>query len=183
MTLPNNVLRSENFFFVSVLIAIITLAVVDIVSDLKAGTTFSHVAMETTVALLAFGGVAYIVVTAWGLKRKVASEVLRREAAIAAAEGWKRESKKYIAGLATAIDQQLSAWSLTPAEKEVAFLLLKGLSIKEIAAICQKSDRTVRVQSAAIYEKSGLAGRSELAAFFLEDLLSARQGPGTEQAT
>ena len=32
-------------------------------------------------------------------------------------------------------------------------------------------EKTVRAQSASIYAKAGLAGRSELSAFFLEDLL------------
>ena len=35
-------------------------------------------------------------------------------------------------------------------------------------------EKTVRAQSASIYAKAGLAGRSELAAFFLEDLLVPR---------
>jgi hypothetical protein len=33
------------------------------------------------------------------------------------------------------------------------------------------SEKTARVQSSAVYAKSGLSGRSELSAFFLEDLL------------
>nr|HMN69592.1 helix-turn-helix transcriptional regulator [Bdellovibrionales bacterium] len=67
--------------------------------------------------------------------------------------------------------RQLTSWKLTISEKEVAFLLLKGLSLKEIAEIRKTSEKTARAQSTAIYEKSGLSGRSELAAFFLEDLL------------
>ncbi|HOZ25356.1 MAG TPA: hypothetical protein PLI83_11310, partial [Thermomonas sp.] len=39
------------------------------------------------------------------------------------------------------------------------------------------SEKTARVQSSAIYAKSGLAGRSELSAFFLEDLLPPRVTP------
>ena len=70
-----------------------------------------------------------------------------------------------------AIDEQLDKWGLTSAEKEVAFLLLKGLSSKEIAHIRNTAEKTARVQSMAIYSKSGLANRSELSAFFLEDLL------------
>ena len=61
--------------------------------------------------------------------------------------------------------------SLTIAEKEVTFLLLKGLGFKEIATVRNTSERTARAQSIAIYAKAGLSGRSELAAFFLEDLL------------
>jgi DNA-binding CsgD family transcriptional regulator len=86
-------------------------------------------------------------------------------------EAWRTEARKYIEGLSTAIDQQLGKWKLSAAEKEVAFLLLKGLSLKEIAEIRQTTEKTARVQSMAIYSKSGLAGRSELSAFFLEDLL------------
>ena len=74
-------------------------------------------------------------------------------------------------GLARSIDRQLDQWQLSVAEKEVAFLLLKGLSLKDIAALRGTAEKTVRAQSAAVYAKSGLAGRTELSAFFLEDLL------------
>jgi DNA-binding NarL/FixJ family response regulator len=60
---------------------------------------------------------------------------------------------------------------LTQAETEVGFLLLKGFSLKEIADIRQTKIKTVQQQSQSIYQKTGLASRSELAAFFLEDLL------------
>lgn len=87
------------------------------------------------------------------------------------AEIWKHESRKYLDGLSKAIDQQLTKRKLTAAEKEVAFLLLKGMSLKEIADIRNTAEKTARVPSIAIYSKAGLAGRSELSAFFLEDLL------------
>ena len=38
-------------------------------------------------------------------------------------------------------------------------------------ALLGKSDRTVRQQAVEVYRKSGLSGRAELSAFFLEDLL------------
>jgi len=62
-------------------------------------------------------------------------------------------------------------WGLTPAEREVALLLLKGQSHKQIAYTTGRSERTVRQHAVAVYQKSGLSGRAELAAFFLEDLL------------
>ena len=36
------------------------------------------------------------------------------------------------------------------------------------------TERTVRDQAGAIYRKSGLAGRAELSAYFLEDLLPSQ---------
>jgi DNA-binding CsgD family transcriptional regulator len=68
---------------------------------------------------------------------------------------------------------------LSPAEKEVALLLLKGLSHKELAKVRSITEATARQQARAIYKKAGLSGRSDLAAFFLEDLLV----PGSEPAS
>ncbi|MCZ7679332.1 MAG: hypothetical protein M5U28_11460 [Sandaracinaceae bacterium] len=56
----------------------------------------------------------------------------------------------------------------------MCLLLLKGLSLKEIAAARDTGERTAREQARAVYRKSGLSGRAELAAFFLEDLLAPR---------
>lgn len=70
-----------------------------------------------------------------------------------------------------AIDRQFERWGLFAAEREVALLLLKGLSHKEVASARETSERTVRQQALAVYRKAGLSGRAELAAFFLEDLL------------
>ena len=50
-------------------------------------------------------------------------------------------------------------------------LLLKGLGHKEAASVLDRSERTVRQHAVSVYRKSGLSGRAELAAFFLEDLL------------
>ena len=60
---------------------------------------------------------------------------------------------------------------MTPAEREVGLLLLKGLSHKEVAAARSTGETTIRQQALGIYRKSGLRNRSELSAFFLEDLL------------
>lgn len=81
------------------------------------------------------------------------------------------------------MEQQFEAWNLTPAEKEIALFLLKGLSHKEIAVIRGISEATARQHARSVYRKSGLSGRRHLAAFFLEDialpLQSARPVHGT----
>lgn len=69
------------------------------------------------------------------------------------------------------IQEQLTTWEFTPSEKEIALLLLKGLSFEEIAGIRDAKEKTVRQQATAIYRKSGLNGRHEFAAWFFEDFL------------
>jgi DNA-binding CsgD family transcriptional regulator len=84
---------------------------------------------------------------------------------------WKLEAEAIQKGIADEIDHQMTAWSLTPTEKEVALLLLKGLSLKEISTIRKTAERTVRHHTLAIYQKAGVTGRAELSAFFLEEFL------------
>lgn len=87
---------------------------------------------------------------------------------------WRAEARSHLNGLGKAIDEQFSRWNLTEAEREVALLLLKGLSNKEIAAVRAASERTVREQARSI--KAGLTGRAALSAFFLEDMLAPIEG-------
>lgn len=84
---------------------------------------------------------------------------------------WRESAESALAGLGRAVDEQFAAWQLTPTERQVAMLLLKGHSHKQIAYETSRGERTVRQHAVSVYQKSGLAGRAELAAFFLEDLM------------
>ena len=159
----------------TVLLAAIALLVgADAVVDLADGGSSVHVTVEAVVAAAAAAGVVLL----WARYARTRSaldaarDTLERTRAEAVA--WRERNETTLRGLAEGIEQQLDTWRLTPAEKEVAFLLLKGLSFKEIAEVRSASERTVRQQALAVYAKSGLGGRAELAAFFLEDLLLPR---------
>lgn len=104
---------------------------------------------------------------------------LIRDITLARQEGaeWRSRVQELMRGLSGAIDLQFSRWDLTPAEKDVALLLLKGFSHKEIAKLRGRAERTVRQQALAIYRKSNLNGRATLAAYFLEDLLLPTTDP------
>ena len=91
---------------------------------------------------------------------------------------WRTESRELLNGLGEAIEIQFSRWNLTEAEREVALLLLKGLTHKEVSTVRAVSERTVREQARSIYSKAGLTGRAALSAFFLEDLLAPIEGLG-----
>lgn len=84
---------------------------------------------------------------------------------------WRDETRALLKGLGEAIDRQFLTWKLTEAERDVGLLILKGLSLKDIAAVRVTSERTIRAQARSIYAKAGLSGRAALSAFFLEDLL------------
>ena len=84
----------------------------------------------------------------------------------------KSKTARLAGELLSVIREQFSQWNLTPSESEVALLLIKGLSMKEIAEARNVKEKTVRSQATSIYAKSGYTGRHELAAHFIEDLMS-----------
>ena len=84
---------------------------------------------------------------------------------------WRDAARAHVAGLSQAIAAQFDSWGLTEAESGVAALMLKGLAHKEIASLRQCSEATVRQHATVVYRKSNLTSRTQLTAFFLEDLL------------
>jgi DNA-binding CsgD family transcriptional regulator len=171
---------------VGLILALFTGIAVVIGSDLGwdylEGVGAGHVALEGSVILMALAGAFWsarrLVVLARSLRAE--AEALRGEAdelrtRLAAeseeAARWRSEAKDLIAGLSSAIDRQFERWALSPAEREIGLLLLKGLSHHEVAEIRGVSERTVRQQARSLYKKAGLSGRADLAAYFLEDLL------------
>lgn len=86
-------------------------------------------------------------------------------------DAWRKSAESALTSFSSAVDQRLTDWGLTATEREVALLLLKGLGHKQIAASTGRSERTVRQHAVSVYEKSGLGGRAELAAFFLGGLI------------
>jgi DNA-binding CsgD family transcriptional regulator len=73
--------------------------------------------------------------------------------------------------LSRIIEDQFEEWSLTPAERDVGLLALKGLDLAEIAEMRGAAQGTVRAQLTRIYAKAGVSGRHQFAAWFVEDLL------------
>ena len=70
------------------------------------------------------------------------------------------------------MEERFADWGLTPAERDVAFFALKGLSLDEIAGVRQTSAGTVKAQTNAIYRKAGVNGRAQLLSLFIDDLLN-----------
>lgn len=157
------------------------LAALDLAADLGEGTTLGHALAEGLIVLI--GGLgAGLLFRRLAVLRRSEREAREEVAGLRAelhesradAERWQSEARDLLAGLGQLIDRQLERWGLTPAEKGVALLLLKGLSHKEVASARGVSEATARQQATAVYRKAGLSGRHDLAAFFLEDLLAPR---------
>lgn len=131
--------------------------VTDALEDLRVDPPGAHNILEAMVALALVAGV---LLSLRQLKHTL--ERMRDQArALDAARG----------DLARIIRTQFDLWRLTPAERDVGFLALKGLDVAEIAALRGAAQGTVRAQLTRIYAKAGVSGRAQFAAWFVEDLL------------
>ena len=162
--------RGLRIMLAGILLAAIVGGAVDLALDAPDSWWSVHVAYEVILIAASMMGF-YFLWRAWFRTRNVLTET-RHELAEQKAErdAWRVSAESALAGLGQAISERLRAWQLTPAESEVALLLLKGRSHKEIAYLTNRSERTVRQHAVAVYQKSRLKGRAELAAFFLDDV-------------
>lgn len=108
----------------------------------------------------ALGLIVGVAMTTWMLSRS-----LKRQAN--AEEHLKVASGAFM----DVMNQRFCDWRLTPAERDVAFFSIKGLSTAEIAVLRKTSEGTVKAQTNAIYRKSGVSGRPQLLSLFIDELI------------
>ncbi len=168
-------------------IAVVLLAVaiggaIDIAFDRPREGLSAHIALELALMLVSLAFSIHL----WRGWRAASRSLraARRTLAERDAErdAWRARASSAISGFAAAVDAQLTEWALTPAEREVALLLLEGLGHKQIAARTDRSERTVRQHAVSIYGKAGVSGRAELAAFFLSGLSASRERSSDESS-
>lgn len=163
--------RLNEIFFIVLLTVTAVMNISDFIGDYREQAAALHLLQEGFVVVASIGGIGYLL---WEVAiRRREMEQLKKQ--LQHANSRLSESNEKLKGVnqqyREVIDQQLTDWSLTPSERDVGMLLLKGLSFEEIASVRETKEKTVRQQATAIYRKSGLNGRHEFAAWFFEDFL------------
>ena len=151
--------------------AIVLLKLVDVLADMDMDLPVAHLAQEWTLLLLSLFGCVYLIGEfrrRTREQRQLAASLSLSKERLATLDAELREARHRHG---EAVLRQFASWQLTRSEQEVAMLLLKGLSLRDIAAVRDTREKTVRQQASSIYAKSGLEGRHALAAWFLEDVL------------
>jgi len=145
--------------------------IVDLASDLDSGVSKVHFYHELVVILISL--VALFIIIKSLIKIKKYNENLEHELAIAKQESQNADVqvRELRSELKNVVEKQFLKWELSKSESEVGLLLLKGLSLKEIAILRHTQEKTVRTQASAIYRKASLDGRHAFAAWFLEDII------------
>ena len=164
--------------YIKELIALLILAIIvagnlgDVIYDYREGASTAHLLMELSIAIVSSALIVGLTLGIWKqtrsnnhLKAELASLSDVNEQILPPALATARHE------LALVLKEQFEIWNLTQTEREVAMLLLKGLSFKEIASVRSTMEKTVRQQASSIYKKADVSGRHAFSAWFIEDLL------------
>lgn len=165
-------LYMKEFLAVLVLTVVVIGNLGDVIYDYQEGASTAHILMELGIAILSFALISSLTVGIWRQSRS--NTRLKAELESVSSNGDQRLPPALASArheLALVLKQQFETWSLTQTEREVAMLLLKGLSFKEIASVRDTMEKTVRQQASAIYKKADVSGRHSFSAWFIEDLL------------
>ena len=153
-----------------VLLATVVGGAVDLVLDAPDSLLSAHAVFEMLLIVAAMATFVLLWRGWWRTRRSLAETQQALEGQRAERDAWRASAESALTGFVRAIEAKFDAWQLTPVEREIALLLLKGHSHKQIAFDTGRSERTVRQHAVDVYQKSGLRGRAEFAAFFLEGL-------------
>jgi DNA-binding NarL/FixJ family response regulator len=156
-----------------VLFIIMVLNFFDVLTDISLGVPKWHILEESFIVLMS--GVAGVFLLL-DIRKRTKSAFLLKSQLSASADELDNITEEMSAArrqYSQVIHDQFELWQLTKSEQEVAMLLLKGLSFKEISAVRETKEKTVRQQASTIYNKSGVEGRHDFAAWFLEDFIAS----------
>lgn len=143
----------------------------DLIADYGQGSSLKHLIVESFMLCVSLTAFVFSFQKLMQMRSENRDLMIKVESLGAEKDKWKLEAGNLVKGLSIKIEEQFNYWNLSPAETEVGFLLLKGFALKEIAEIRGTKLKTVQQQAQSIYLKTKIANRSELSAFFLEDLL------------
>ena len=145
----------------------------DVIEDFREDGQFDnpHLLLELVAALALIAGVAFLIVELRGLLTRMS----HMQTGLDIAQGH----------LAEIIAEFFEEWHLTPAEQDVAMMILKGLDNDSIARLRSAAPGTVRAQATSIYAKSGTDGRPQFISLFIEELLAGDMhlSTGSEQGS
>lgn len=158
-------------FIAVILLIIMCLNFFDVLTDISLGVPGWHIFSESIIVIVSGIGALFLIKDIHARTSDISR--LKQELLISddkfrnVSDEMKNARHEYSA----VIQSQFTQWSLTPSEQNVAMLLLKGLSFKEISGVRNTKEKTVRQQASVIYSKANVEGRHEFAAWFLEDFM------------
>ncbi|RMH17560.1 MAG: DNA-binding response regulator [Gammaproteobacteria bacterium] len=164
-------MNSKEIVFALVMVLIAASSGLDLMTDISHGAKMDHVLKEGGIVLISLAIIIWLIIDIRVQSRKIRGLKQELEEIRHADRQPGPEVIEIRRRFHDVVNQQFRDWKLTASEAEVGWLLLKGLSLKEVAMIRNTLEKTVRQQASSIYRKSGVSGRHAFSAWFIEDLM------------
>lgn len=130
----------------------------DVVADFSEMSAMDwHLVPEALASLALLAGIA--------VQLLYLKQVLQRKASLERSVGLASSA------LQAVIQSHFDDWKLTASERDVAALMVKGLSISEIAQVRGSADGTVKAHLNAIYRKANARNRAEVLSHIMDTLI------------
>ncbi len=125
-------LRVNEVIFIIMLLVIIIINGIDFIKDMNQGDELLHISLEILIVALSIWGI--VILVSMACKRTDEIDALNQKVEKAEINLELSRSKLKEIGhvYSRYIHKQFEVWKLTPSEKEVALILLKGLSLKKL---------------------------------------------------
>lgn len=152
---------------------VMVLNFLDVITDTKLGVPLWHIVEESMIVLASAIGFVFLLREINNRAKHIdhlKEELVKSDHQL---QNISEEMKNARTEYSEVINRQFNEWQLTKSEQEVAMLLLKGLSFREISGVRDTKEKTVRQQASKIYEKANVDGRHDFAAWFLDDFLAS----------
>ena len=164
-------IKFTDLVLIAMLLTVIVINTTDFIKDISQNDEWLHIWLEILTVFLSVWGIIMLIQMINNRSKELSVLHQRIEQTENDLELSHSKLKEIGREYSKYLHKQFEVWELTPSEKEVALILLKGLSFKEIAEVRNTKEKTVRQQASTIYRKSKVSGRHEFSAWFFEDML------------
>lgn len=124
-----------------------------------------HLGPGEATHLVSEGALMILLLTGFSLARSALRQVQRER------DTARRDLRSLRGDFDTILHRQFEIWQLTPAQRDVALLTLRGATIADVAGMRNCAEGTVKAHLSAIFRAAGVRTRSELLGHFMDEFL------------
>lgn len=73
------------------------------------------------------------------------------------------------------LHEKFNSWNLTPAERDITLLIIRGLNVADIAMARNTAPGTIKAQSTSIFRKIGVRSKTELMSLIIDEFLDTTE--------
>lgn len=160
--------KKSSQFLISILLILLTFISYDTYVDYESDAGKVHILFEVILLVTLFASLIFVLRKY--IHRNFINEQRLQNLNLKHHE-LKENLAKYKQDIHSYLQISFTSWRLTKSEKDIALLLFKGCTGREISEIRKTNYQTVRSQISGIYRKANVKNHNQFMAILMEDLI------------